>query len=95
MTSKNSVNSVQFNSVIYYLCAGTAATKPLQRQQRNVKKYTKYKQQMKTQRKWIIKITPENNSINNILTAELFFQQMHPLLKHKMLQSLFKIYFLL
>ena len=28
-------------------------------------------------------------------STELFFQQMHPLLKHKMLQSLFKIYFLL
>ena len=30
-----------------------------------------------------------------VYITELIFQQTHPLLKHKMLQSLFKLYFLL
>jgi hypothetical protein len=39
MTSKNSINSVQFSSILYYFRAGTAATRPLQRHHRNVIKY--------------------------------------------------------
>jgi hypothetical protein len=75
MTFKNNnINPVQFNSGLYYLCAGAVATKPLQRQtdrqHRNVKKVDEYRQQMKTHRQGIMKITPENNSINNIMIVE-------------------------